>query len=81
MPWRKKATKDVVSCDKLRVGAHNPRSGDFRMGKPIPGHAGIQPGEHIAWYERTGGIETSQYPQEQKVPTIFLVAASEREIA
>jgi len=23
MPWRKKAMKDVASCDKLRVGASN----------------------------------------------------------
>ena len=29
------AMKDVVSCDKLRVGANNLRSGDFRMGQPI----------------------------------------------
>ncbi len=24
MPWHKKAMKDVVSCDKPRVGANNP---------------------------------------------------------
>jgi len=23
MPWYMEAMKDVVSCDKLRVGAHN----------------------------------------------------------
>ena len=79
MPRRKKSMKGVVSCDKLRGGAHNRRSEDFRMGQPIPGYAGIQPGEYIAWYEKTEGIETSQYLQEKKVPTIFLVAASERE--
>ena len=26
--------KDVISCDKPRVGANNLRSGDFRMGQP-----------------------------------------------
>ena len=34
MPWLSEAMKDVTSCDKLRVGANNLRSGDFRMGKP-----------------------------------------------
>ena len=79
MPWRKKTMKDVASCDKLRGGAHNRRSGDFRMGQPIPSHVGILPGEYIAREETTEGIETSQYLQEKKVLTIFLVAASERE--
>ena len=35
MPRHMEAMKDVVSCDKLRVGANNLKSGDFRMGKPI----------------------------------------------
>ena len=34
MPWHQESMKDVISCDKLRVGAHSQRSGDFRMGKP-----------------------------------------------
>jgi hypothetical protein len=34
MPRHKKAMKDVVSCDKLRVGAYNRQSEDFRMGQP-----------------------------------------------
>jgi len=34
MPWLSVAMKDVISCDKLRVGAHNLRSVDFRMGQP-----------------------------------------------
>ena len=34
MPWLREAMKDVISCDKLRVGANNLRSGDFRMGQP-----------------------------------------------
>ena len=35
MPWLSEAMKDVTSCDKLRGGANNLRSGDFRMGKPF----------------------------------------------
>ena len=35
MPWLYEAMKDVISCDKLRVGANNLWSADFRMGKPF----------------------------------------------
>ncbi len=66
MPWHKKAMKDVVSCDKPRVGASNLRPGDLRMGKPIPSNAGISPGESIARWRQTRGTETSKYPQEKK---------------
>ena len=48
------------------------------MGKPDPGYAGSLPGEHIARDEPTRGIETSQYPEDQKANAILLVAASER---
>ena len=34
MPWLSEAKKDVISCDKLRVGANNLWSADFRMGQP-----------------------------------------------
>ncbi len=34
MPWLSEAMKDVISCDKLRGGANNLLSEDFRMGKP-----------------------------------------------
>jgi hypothetical protein len=34
MPWLSEAMKDVISCDKLRGGANNLRSEDFRMGQP-----------------------------------------------
>ena len=78
MPWRKKAKKDVASCDKLRGGAHNCRSGDLRMGQPIPSYVGIRPDENIVRDGPTKGIETSQYLQEKKTPVIPLVAASER---
>ena len=39
MPWRTKAMKDVVSCDKPRGAASRLRSGDFRMGQPRTGNA------------------------------------------
>ena len=35
MPWLSEAMKDVIGCEKLRVGAYNLLSGDIRMGKPI----------------------------------------------
>ena len=38
MPWRKKAKKDVASCEKPRGDASNLRSGDVRMGKPKAGN-------------------------------------------
>ena len=53
MPWCEKAMKDVASCDKPRVGAHNYRSEDFRMGKPDPIRIGSPSSEYIAgWSER-----------------------------
>ena len=60
MPWHKKATKDVISCDKPRGGANNLRSGDFRMGQPDAGHAASFPGEHIARGKPTGRTEPSK---------------------
>ena len=33
MPRLTEAMKDVISCDKLRVGAHSLRSEDLRMRK------------------------------------------------
>ena len=42
------------------------RSVDVRMGKPGWGHAQSPLPEHIGQWEGTGGIETSQYPEEKK---------------
>ena len=75
------AMKDVVSCDKLRVGANNLKSGDFRMGQPSSGHAELLPFEYIEWVELTGRTDTSKYPQEEKIKMISSVAASEQERA
>ena len=47
------------------------------MGKPGWGHAQSLWSEHIGPVEATGGIETSQYPEEWKATATPLVAASE----
>ena len=47
MPWHEKAMKDVVSCDKPRIGANNLRPGDFRMGQPVPSNVGTSSAEYI----------------------------------
>ena len=62
MPRYREAMKDVISCDKPRVGAHDHRTVDFRMGQPDPGHAGSS--RLIG--RRTEGSETSKYLQEEK---------------
>jgi hypothetical protein len=78
MPWHKKAMKDVVSCDKPRLGANNLKAGDFRMGKPVSINIDSSPGEYIAREKPTKGTETSKYLQEKKTIVIPLVVASER---
>jgi hypothetical protein len=47
------------------------------MGKPTSGHALVPRSEYIGPVEGTGGIETSQYPEEEKTNVSPLVAASE----
>ena len=47
------------------------------MGKPDWGHAQSLWSEHIGPGEATGGIETSQYPEESKATATPSVAASE----
>ena len=59
MPRHQKAKKDAASCDKPRGGAHIFRSGDFRMGQPLPSNVGRLTDEYIVGVERTGRIETS----------------------
>ena len=75
-----KAMKGVVSCDKLRGGANNLRSGDARMGEPVPSHIGTRRGENVTGSnpgELTWRTETSKYPVEEKSTEIPKVAASE----
>ena len=42
------------------------RSVDIRMGKPGTRHGVSLRSEHIGPVEGTGGIETSEYPEEEK---------------
>jgi hypothetical protein len=53
------------------------RSVDIRMGEPGTRHGVPLWSEHIGPGEGTRGIETSQYPEEEKTTVIPLVAASE----
>ena len=78
MPWRQEAMKDVVSCEKLwgvETGV-DPEISEW--GNPTGVISCYSPAEFIGWGTRTGGIETSKYPQESKSTEILLVAASER---
>ena len=34
MPWHQEPMKDVISCEKSRVGANSRQTGNVRMGKP-----------------------------------------------
>ena len=73
-----KSMKDVVSCDKPRLGANNRKSEDFRMGEPTSSNVEGLPPEYIGWIETTERSDTSQYLQEKKTIVILLVAASEK---
>lgn len=76
MPRLSQAKKDVISCDKPRVGANNHRFADFRMGQPV-----ILKICHTLYGKQTQGTETSKYLQEKKTTVIPPVAASDRGIA
>ena len=54
-----------------------PRSADVRMGKPGTRHGVSSRPEYIGSEKGTGGIETSEYPEERKATATPLVAASE----
>jgi hypothetical protein len=77
MPRHEKAKKDVVSCEKPRVGAHDRRSGDIRMGQPGRRNGWSPAAEHIGSQGQTRRTETSKYLQEEKSTEILRVAASE----
>ena len=64
MPRLLKATKDVLSCDKLRGFAQKSRSVDFRMGQPN----GLK--NHYHKVGQTRRTETSKYPEEEKTKVI-----------
>jgi hypothetical protein len=64
MPRYREAKKDVISCEKPRVGAHDRRSVDIRMGQPGSGNAGSF--FCVSGRRLTEGTETSKYLQEEK---------------
>ena len=76
MPWLTEAMKDVISCDKFRVGANN------RLIREFPNGATQQVEDLLSFFRRrTRRTETSKYPEEEKTIVIPLVAASEMGIA
>ena len=76
MPRLSEAKKDVISCEKLRLGANNLSAGDIRMGQPIQKEFWISMTKR-SW-RQTRGTETSKYPEEKKTIVIPQVVASER---
>jgi hypothetical protein len=75
MPWLWEATKDVVSCDKLRGAAHKHYIRRFPNGT-------TQYTEGVLSERKpTLGTETSKYQEEKKTNVISWVVASEKEIA
>ena len=76
MPRLTEAMKDVISCDKFRVGANN------RLIRAFPNGATQQVEDLLSFFRRqTRRTETSKYPEEEKTIVIPLVAASETGIA
>ncbi len=79
MPWHRQAMKDVVTCDKSRIGGSNLRPGNLRMGQPNMSNVILLHTEYIGMEEQTQGTETSKYLEENKTIVISRVAASEKE--
>jgi hypothetical protein len=68
MPWLSEAMKDVISCDKLRVGANNRLIRRFPNGATHPDEDRIS--FRAIGKKLTRGTETSQYPVEKKTKVI-----------
>ena len=81
MPWHEKAKKDAITGETLRRGGNNLWSAGIRMGQPVTSNVVTSAAEYIGCRKPTRGTETSKYPEEEKVKTIFWVVASERERA
>ena len=78
MPWRWRAMKDVVGCEKPRRAVKQASTRGCPNGETRHGESRVV----VTWIHSvamlTGGSETSQYPEENKSIEIPLVAASER---
>jgi hypothetical protein len=72
MPWLLEATKDVVSCDKLRGAAHK------RYIRRFPNGTTHHAEGMISERRPTQGTETSKYLEEKKTIVIPQVVASEK---
>src|ERR1700741_5087611 len=66
MPWRLKPKKDVGGCDKPRGAAYQALIRGCPNGETHRSITAVLRSEHIGPVEGTGGIETSQYPEEKK---------------
>ena len=66
MPWRLKPMKDVGGCDKPRGAAYQALIRGYPNGETHRSMTAVLRPEHIGPVEGTGGIETSQYPEEKK---------------
>ena len=72
MPWHQAPKKDVTSCDKLRGGANDLRSADFRMGKPSTGNAVLSIHEHIVYGGEPGELKHLSTRRKRKKEIDFL---------
>ena len=71
MPRHQEPMKDVISCEKLWVGANIHRSIDVRMRKLSWWKKTSYPYiSKVVYVKGTWGTETSKYPQEKKENSI-----------
>ena len=66
MPRLQEAMKDVGGCDKPRGAAYQALIRGYPNGETHRSMTAVLRSEHIGPAEGTGGIETSQYPEEKK---------------
>jgi hypothetical protein len=66
MPWRLPPMKDVGGCEKPRGAADQALIRGYPNGETRAPFGVPLRSEHIGPEEGTGGIETSQYPEEEK---------------
>ena len=73
MPRHQEPKKDVISCEKLRVGANIRQSVDIRMRELRLEEKLIYPYiSKVVYRKGTQGTETSKYLQEKKERNRFL---------
>lgn len=81
MPWQSEAMKDAVICDKPGEADKQALIPGFPNGETHLSQGRYLLAEYIGFERRTGGTETSKYPEEKKSTEIPPVAASERGLA